>query len=355
MGRAWLGRIARAGWRSRTGGADAGAPEGRRLEPRTAGWRLVAVAAAVTMATCGDPEPPQDTEATPAPSLPDRVRVADPGLHPEGIEYDEAGERFLISSITRGTVTSVEDDGSWSVFIEDPDIVSSIGIHIDDARGRLLVASSDASTIGSGGGPAMLGAYDLESGDRIFMVDLAAVGPGEGHFANDVAVGPDGTAYVTDSLQPVIYAVTPDGEASVFVQGGALTEGGFLNGIDYHPGGFLLVAQAGAGALLRVDLGEEPEVTIVSLPEPVGADGLTLTPEGALVVVAPVDDGSETLLLESSDGWASATIAGRQPVATNATTAAVRDGSVYVLDARFGDMGGPEPAPHFDISRVPLS
>ena len=43
-----------------------------------------------------------------------------------------------------------------------------------------------------------MGAYDLETGDRIFMTDLAAVAPADRHFANDVTVGPDGTAYVTD-------------------------------------------------------------------------------------------------------------------------------------------------------------
>ena len=65
--------------------------------------------------------------------------------------------------MTRGTVTAVRDDGSHQLFVDDG-IVSSIGIHIDHDRDRLLVASSDASTIGTGGGPAALGAYDLETG-----------------------------------------------------------------------------------------------------------------------------------------------------------------------------------------------
>ena len=138
-----------------------------------------------------------------------------------------------------------------------------------------------------------------------------------------------------------------DGEASVLLRGNGLSEGGFLNGIDYHPDGFLLVAEGDTGRLLKVNLAGEVDVVAVDLPEPVPADGLTLTPAGDLVAVS-----SQAVLLRSDDGWQSAVIVGREDVAENATTVAVRDGAVYVLDARFRDMGAPEPAPHFDITRL---
>ncbi|MDX1578375.1 MAG: gluconolaconase, partial [Gemmatimonadota bacterium] len=170
------------------------------------------------------------------------------------------------------------------------------------------------------------------------------------------AVGPDGTAYVTDSMTPVIYAVSTEGAVDVLLRDGPLAEGGFLNGIDFHPDGHLLVALAGARALLKIDLEPEPTISTVSIPEPFSADGLTLTPEGALIAVATTGDPeaprSEVLRLTSDDGWASASIEDRADAADAATTAAVREGAVYVLDARFGDMGADEPAPHFDITRV---
>ncbi len=282
---------------------------------------------------------------------PDLVRIEDPGLHPEGIEWDEAGSRFLVSSVTRGTVTEVHDDGSHSVFIEDPDIGSSIGIHIDRANGRLLVANSDLASFQGAAGHAKLGAYDLETGERIFMTDLGGLTPGAGQFANDIATGPDGTAYVTNYMTHAIYRVTPDGEASVLVTGDPLEPGG-INGIEYHPDGYLIVAQREARGLIRVEL--DGGVTRIDVSEPIVVDGLVFLADGRLAAVANTGEGdtarTEALLLASTDGWASARIIARWEAASDATTAAVRGGEVYVIDARFADMGGE--APHFDITRA---
>jgi sugar lactone lactonase YvrE len=318
----------------------------------------LAALAATLAAAC---VPAEDAPAPPAgapagATLPETVRIADPGLHPEGIEYDAAGGRFLVSSVTRGTVTRVGDDGTHSVFIDDPDIVSSIGIHIDPPRNRVLVANSDVSSFQGGGGHARLGAYELDSGARLFMADLGATVPSPGHFANDIAVGPDGTAYVTDSMTPVIYAVSTDGSVSTLLRDGVLADGGFLNGIDYHPDGFLLVALAGARALVRVPLDEPGAAVRVGIPEPLGIDGLVLAPDGRLIAVTETGEGetarTEVVALSSEDGWVSASIVDRSPAASDATTATVRDGVVYVVDARFAAMGGDVPAPHFDITRV---
>ncbi|MFV1986097.1 MAG: hypothetical protein ACC682_02360 [Gemmatimonadota bacterium] len=282
---------------------------------------------------------------------PDLVRIEDPGLHPEGIEWDEAGGRFLVSSVTRGTVTEVLDDGSYTVFIDDPDIVSSIGIHIDRANGRLLVANSDLASFQGAPGYAKLGAYDLDTGERIFMTDLGVLTPGDGQFANDIATGPDGTAYVTNYMTHAIYRVTPSGEASVLVAGEPLEPGG-INGIEYHPDGYLIAAQAAARGLIRVGL--DGGVTQIAVSEPIGVDGLVFMADGRLAAVANTGEGdaarTEVLLLESADGWESATIVGRREAASDATTAAIRGGDVYVIDARFADMGGD--APYFDITRV---
>lgn len=290
-----------------------------------------------------------------AQQLPDTVLVEEPGLHPEGVEWDAERSRFLVSSVTRGTVTAVEDDGSLATLVEDTAIAASIGVHIDRERGRLMVADADPSSIqGAGEGHARLGIYDLETGERIHHVDLGGLHDGR-HFANDVTVGPDGSAYVTDSFSPVIYRVSPEGEASVFVEDERLgTEGFGLNGIDHHPDGYLLVAMAGDRTLYRVPLDAPGELSEVELTEPFGADGLTLRDDGALVAVATTGSGqdqrNEALLLRSDDGWSSARIVERAP-APGATTAAVRDGAVYVVNPHFAGMGGDEPVETFEIYR----
>lgn len=290
-------------------------------------------------------------------SLPDTILVRQPDLHPEGVAWDAPRDRFLISSVTTGRITAVRDDGSRGALVEDPELQAAIGIHIDRRDDRLLVANSDLAAIqGESRGLAKLGIYDLASGERLLMVDLGGLRPEGRHFANDVTVGPDGTAYVTDSFTPVIYQVSPEGQVSVLVEDARLGAEGFgLNGIDYHPDGYLLAAVAGRRTLVRVPLDAPADLREVELSEPFAADGLVLREDGDLVAVATTgrgeSAGNETLLLRSDDGWSSARIAGRAP-APGATTAAVRDDAIYVINPHFEDMGGEGQVPVFEIFRV---
>lgn len=338
------------------------------------GGSLVAggLAAAVVgaLAGCAGGEETGAGEATGAGgALPDTVRIAAPGLHPEGVEWDADRGRFLVSSVTRGIVTAVEDDGAPSTFagpvegggrpLERRGATGAIGIHIDREGGRLLVAYADVGAFQDpeNRGTARLGIYDLSTGARIHLVELGELRPEARHFANDVTVGPDGTAYVTDSFDPVIYAVTPDGEASVLVEDERLSgERVGLNGIDFHPDGHLLVAVMGRSALVRVPLEAPAELSEVALPEPIAGDGLVLAADGTLVVVGSTgtpggDRRSEVVWLRSPDGWASAEIAGRAP-SGGATTGTLRDGAVYVVNPHFEALGASEPHPSFEIYRV---
>jgi sugar lactone lactonase YvrE len=293
-------------------------------------------------------------------ALPDTLRISVPALHTEGVEYDASGGRFLVGSVTMGTITEIGDDGVHLPFIEDEDLVGSIGIHIDAANGRLLVANSDlmAAQDPSLPGQAMLGIYDLSSGDRLQMVDMGALRPDGRHFANDVTVGPDGTAYVTDSFSPVIYSVALDGSASVLVEDGRLSAAPFgLNGIEYHPDGYLLVAVMSGQAMFRIPLDAPGELSEVALSEPIVGDGLSLRPDGTLVVVgssvgadgAPVP---EVIILSSADGWSSAQVAERASTPSQPTTAALRGDAVYVVNPHFDGLGAEEPVQVFEIFRV---
>jgi sugar lactone lactonase YvrE len=293
-------------------------------------------------------------------SFPDTLRINVPGLHTEGVEYDAAGGRFLVGSVTMGTITEIGDDGVHRPFIEDGDLVGSIGIHIDAANGRLLVANSDLGVIQDPASPgqAKLGIYDLESGTRLHMVDLGALLPDGRHFANDVTVGPDGTAYVTDSFSPVIYRVDLDGNAAVLVEDERLTAQPFgLNGIEYHPDGYLLAAIMGGQSIVRVPIEDPGDLAEVILSEPIVGDGLALRSDGTLVVVGSsvADDGSpvsEVIILGSTDGWRSAGITARAATPSQPTTAALRGDAVYAVNPHFEGLGADEPVTVFEIFRV---
>lgn len=292
----------------------------------------------------------QDDDAPPELILAER-----PGFHPEGIEWDAEGERFLTGSITEGTIFEIADDGTVTPFIEDEQLVASIGIHIDGDR--LLVANANTSQ-----SLAQLGIYDLESGEEIAFVDLGElVEDQEQHFANDVTADEDGNAYVTDSFAPVIYKVTPEGEASIFLQDPAFSVEGFgLNGIDYHPDGYLIVALAGAGELYKIPVDAPEEFSEVELSEPLGGDGIILDDDLNLIMVAgTVVDGenrSEVVKVASEDDWASAEVIARTTAIPEAspTTATIRAGYVYVVHAHFAGIGAEQPVEAFEIMRVDL-
>jgi hypothetical protein len=95
------------------------------------------------------PTPPPPT-ATPRPPTPTptpppgtAIVIEHHNLFPEGLEYDEGSERFLLGSLTEGTIHQVADDGRLEPFIEDDEFLMTAGIEIDHVNNRLLVVMSD--------------------------------------------------------------------------------------------------------------------------------------------------------------------------------------------------------------------
>ncbi len=294
---------------------------------------------------------PEATEAAPS-----KITIHLSSIEPEGVEYDAAHQRFLIGSLADGKIRQVADDGTASVFIDDQDLDATAGIQIDTARNRLLVVDSggDNEVLASSTakGKAVLAAYDLDSRNREFYVDLGALTPDPRHFANDVAVDADGNAYVTDSLAPVIYKVDADGNGQVFLRDDRFSNAEIgLNGIDYVPAGYLLVAQFGDGKIYKVPLNDPSQMTEVNLPQPFGADGMVIGADGLLYTVAYFDNGGQSILaLSSSDDWATATVKAALGTTGMATTLALRDGIPYYINSY---LNFPQ-WPYYDIVRANL-
>ena len=279
--------------------------------------------------------------AAPMPELPDTIVAERGGIVPEGIEYDPVQGRLLSGSLSEGSVFHWHPDGTLEAVVTDPDLVSSVGIQVDTDRERLLVTNSNRAAFQGGPGQAMLGAYDLATGERRAMVDLAALdteaGSDASFFANDVAVAADGAAYVTETMQNVVYRVGPDYEASVFYRFEP-RQGLGLNGIVHHPDGYLLVA--GGATLFKVPLNDPSSLTEVELPEEItGQDGMVWGPDGNLVIVS--NNQSRAVALSSSDAWATAELVAVAPADTQITTAAVVGDEIYVVNPHFADQEPP--------------
>lgn len=307
-------------------------------------YGLCAAAVAFVLAGCGGSSEPATEAAAPAApaiELPASITINTPGLLPEGVEYDTKNNRFLVGSLSQGTIFVVGNDGTLTPFVQDPELKSTVGIEVDEERNRLLVANSDAAVFqGQSAGQAKLGIYNLDTGEKIAMIDLGALGPegAKAHFANDLTVGNDGSVYVTDSFARAVFKVDPANTASVFMPNTwANLEQHMLNGIVYHPSGFLLIGESTQGKLLAVSETDPTMITEVALPEAVnGVDGIVWGPNGDLLVVRN-DDSLKVVALTTEDDWNSATVSGTASFGVQATTAAVAGDSVFVVHPHFGD------------------
>jgi len=262
---------------------------------------------------------------------PDLITIAEPGLMPEGIAWDPVHEALLVGSISGGTISGVADDGTLTPLTSSDNLIASVGLEVDAERNRVLAAASGPNQNG-----AALGAYDLETGEELFYTDLSTVVEGvERVFANDVAVDADGNAYVTDSALGVIYRVDVDGNASIFLTDPSFQGQFILNGITYHPDGYL-VAVRNPG-LIKIPLDNPQAFSEIEAGGDVsGGDGIIFQDADTLIVVSGRQ--GRVIRVESDDDFASASITGEyatQPI--NATTAAIRGDEIYVVYARFSE------------------
>lgn len=160
----------------------------------------------------------------------------------------------------------------------------------------------------------------------------------EKSFADDVAVDAEGNAYVTDAKANKLWKVGEDGKLVSIIRSPLFTAKEWyknlvgLNGIVYHPDGFLLVVHTFSGSLFKVDIGKggDHEVKLVNVaggPLTFG-DGLELLSPTKLVVVG----NPSGRLVESSDGWVTASVVAKflGPAHRLATAATVKDGKVYL-------------------------
>ena len=272
---------------------------------------------------------------------PDRIVAERGGFVPEGIEYDNNRNRFLTGSFADGTIYEVTSSGRLVPVITSPDLIASIGIEVDESRDTLYVANSN---MGIPNGAAELGIYNLATGEQLAMVDLAASIPDKpadaSHFANDVAVSKAGVAYVTDSNMKIVYKVDKYYRASVLIDFGLDAEFG-LNGIEYHPAGYLILASPGTGQLIRVPVDNPQRWELIDLDVPAtGVDGIVWTADGSLVGVS--NNRSRAVKYASDDNWRSARLTGMASYSGQSTTGAVVGNEIYVIQPHFSDDEPPE-------------
>lgn len=329
---------------------------------------IIAVSA-ISIAACKKKRPV--TEEKKEEVFLDNYPITSAGLYPEGIDYDVKNKRFVIGSFNKGAVYTLSADGkTFSQLITDPKLVAALGVYTDEANDRYIVLSGDAGASeksgpsgSTAGKVAYVGFYSAADGRLIRSVDLTALVPGSGVIPNDLALDKDGNVYITDSFAPVIYRITKDYVATVFANNPlfAPAPGSFgLNGIVFHPDGYLLVAKTNDNKLFKVPISNPSGATEVGgLGDKIKApDGLELTSDNKLVVIENGLAGGKAHLVSSSNAWATATQTGEEAIGAAAfptTAALLPNGGIYVLQAKLGKLlGGDKTETSYTINRIKI-
>jgi DNA-binding beta-propeller fold protein YncE len=189
---------------------------------------------------------------------------------PEGIDADTSTGRLYVASVRHRTIAEIGPDGrSRELFARDrTDIGPIFGVRFDPVRRVLWASSSGYKQIaGSDSVPAALLQIRVSDGA---IVKRWIVPPAErGHVLGDLAIGPRGEVYVSDSVQPLLYILQPGSDTLESIQSPLFRS---LQGVAPTPDGKSVYLVDYTNGLLRLSLATR-EVTRI-------ADGAGFTTRG---------------------------------------------------------------------------
>lgn len=208
----------------------------------------------------------------------------------EGIAWRGKTGDFYFGDVNGRAVWHRLKDGTLKQLTPEGDELYGVfGLAIDEASGTLWAATSAVPAM-SGftadqDGTAALAEIDLESGAIRRTIPIARRGGDQqSHVLGDLALGSDGTVYVTDSGAPILWRLSPGGRAlEVAVESHEFLS---LQGIVVVSSDLLVVSDH-ANGLLRVDLAKRAAQRLESPPDTtlIGLDGLALSPEGQVLAI----------------------------------------------------------------------
>jgi sugar lactone lactonase YvrE len=275
-----------------------------------------------------------------------RITFAAPKLYPEGIAFDNKNQIAYVGSVRTGTIGKVDKNGVYKEVYANKGLKSTYGMKVDEKRNWLWVCSGDAnyskykdpSTFKK---MARVIAIDLSNNQKVRDIDLSQLMEGN-HFLNDLTLDDKGNLYVTDSFSPAIYKIDSKGTPTLFATNELFKAKSIgLNGIVYHPKGYLLVAHNTDGVILKVDVRDPSKVERVKIDQHFpGADGMWLDEKQNLVLVQ--NKGvNRVFKFSSADQWLTAQVIAKskadEPL-QYPTTCGMFNQNINVLDARLNEL-----------------
>jgi DNA-binding beta-propeller fold protein YncE len=216
-----------------------------------------------------------------------RAWLPDSTFWPEGMDVDTASGTIYVASVRHGTVAAIARDGSSRELIPRgaPGYGAVLGVRADARRGVVWVTTSALpQREGQRRADSTVAALiELRASDGAVLrrFDLAP-SPG-GHVLGDLAIGPRGDVYVTDSQEPVLYRLAPGADALVALRHPLFRS---LQGIAPTPDGRALYVADYSHGILRVELTTWAVTRVADAPRStsLGCDGLAWD-RGAIIAV----------------------------------------------------------------------
>lgn len=217
----------------------------------------------------------------------ERARLADSTFWPEGVDYDPRSHRFYVASVRHRTIAEVHADGTarelWPR--DDTAMGAMFGVRVDTTR-RVLWATTSGVPQAAAYSPsdstiAALLRISMTDGTIERRWNLPVI-PG-GHALGDLAIGPNGDVFMTDSDEPVLYRLRPNADTLDAIRSPLFHS---LQGLAPTADGHLVYLADYSHGILRVDLTTSSVTRVADAPgsTSLGCDGIAWD-RGAIVAV----------------------------------------------------------------------
>jgi sugar lactone lactonase YvrE len=199
--------------------------------------------------------------------------LSDSTFWPEGVDADTASGRLYVTSVRHRTIAEINPDGSTRELLarDRPDIGPIFGVRFDAGRKVLWASSSGFKTIaGSELSPASLLEISIADGK---IIRRWSVPPADrGHVLGDLAIGPQGDVYVSDSVQPILYVLRAGSDTLEAIRSPLFRS---LQGIAPAPDGRSVYLADYSNGLLRMNAaGEITRIADIPGSTTRGCDGI---------------------------------------------------------------------------------
>jgi sugar lactone lactonase YvrE len=213
-------------------------------------------------------------------------RLSDSTFWPEGVDYDPVSRSYYVASVRHGTVARTDDKGTQVLWPADSLALGAVlGARVDSARRTLWVTTSgipqNANFQPGDTALAALIEFDLGRG-RILRTWRFPVATG-GHVLGDLTIAPDGSVWISDSVQPVLYRLRPNADTLESYRSPLFRS---LQGLVLTPDGSTLFVADFSHGLLRMDVVSGRVSRLIDAPHStsLGCDGLAWY-KGTIVAV----------------------------------------------------------------------